>query len=265
MIRLYAHDGTSSSDLWQEGAVIALPSDAARHAQVRRVQPGDVVQIFDGRGLAFGAVVQTMGRREVTVRLTERVPQQQTLGCELPLAVTLAVGMPANERMDTLVEKATELGVTTLQPLQCERAVLKLSGERAQKKVAHWQAVATAASEQCGRSVVPQIAAVLTLQQWLTSLPAPCVGSQHRQDLRWVLSLDTQAPMISRLDLPAPSTAPARDRPALCTLSGPEGGLSPDEERAAVQAGFVRVHLGARVLRADTAPLALLAWLGLKA
>ena len=264
MIRLYAHDGTSSSDPWHEGAVLALPSDAARHAQVRRVQPGDVVQVFDGRGLAFGAVVQTMGRREVTVRLTERVPQLQTLGCELPLAVTLAVGMPANERMDTLVEKATELGVTTLQPLQCERAVLKLSGERAQKKVAHWQAVAAAASEQCGRSVVPRVAEVLTLKEWLVSLPAPRVSSQHHEDLRWVLSLNAQAPMISRLDLPAPSAAPAPDRPALCTLSGPEGGLSPDEEHAAVQAGFVRVHLGARVLRADTAPLAVLAWLGLR-
>jgi 16S rRNA (uracil1498-N3)-methyltransferase len=166
---------------------------------------------------------------------------------ELPLQVTLALGMPANERMDALVEKATELGVTVIQPLMCERSVLRLSGERAQKKVAHWQAVALSACEQSGRTRVPQVAEVCTLAQWLQALPP-------RAAPRWMLSLRDAQPLA---DAPLPADS------VMC-LSGPEGGLSPAEETAARALGFVPLSLGPRVLRADTAPLALLAHLGLR-
>jgi len=155
--------------------------------------------------------------------------------------------MPANERMDALVEKATELGVAAIQPLLCERSVLRLNGERAQKKVAHWQAVALSACEQSGRTRVPQIAEVRTLAQWLQALPP--TGAT-----RWMLSLRDAQP-VAGLDVPVD--------PLLC-LSGPEGGLSPAEEELARVAGFKPLSLGARVLRADTAPLALLAYLGLR-
>ena len=123
-------------------AVFALPAAAARHAQVLRLQPGDPIQLFDGLGGAWRGEVMSMGRQEVQARaLAPRAvqarPQQE---------VTLAVGMPANERMDWLVEKATELGVTRLVPLVTERTVVRLQGERASKRVAHWQAIAAGAT-----------------------------------------------------------------------------------------------------------------------
>ena len=224
------------------GAALALPAAAARHVQVLRLQPGAAVVLFNGDGAEWAATVTHIGRSEVTLLLGARVEVERELG----RAVTLALGMPANERMDALVEKATELGVRVIQPLQCERAVLRLSGERAHKKVAHWQAVAVAACEQSGRTHVPVIAPVRSLPDWLREPAAP--GST-----RWLLSLGS-APTVSAL--PAPSAA------VVC-LSGPEGGLTPAEESLARDAGFEPVSLGPRVLRADTAPLALLAYLAL--
>ena len=235
----------------------ALPEGAARHAQVRRVQPGDELHLFDGRGHEHAAQVLEMGRKAVVVRLG---PACAALA-ELPQRITLALGMPANERMDTLVEKATELGVHAIQPLECERSVLRLSGERAQRKREHWQAVAVAASEQCGRAWVPQIEPVRSLMQWLQGLhglEAPEAAGVAPG--RWLLSFGAQAlpPGAWLQKMKTPPTA-------LQVLSGPEGGLSPAEEEAALAVGFCAVTLGPRVLRAETAPLALLAWWGLRA
>jgi len=158
--------------------------------------------------------------------------------------VHLGLGMPANERMDWLVEKATELGMSSLWPLQTAHSVLRLSGERAQKKRLHWQAVAAAACEQCGGNRLPQIAAISELPTWLAS-GAPSA-------LRLLLSLDAQAlPLQHALAQAAPGAE-------LVFLSGPEGGLSAAEEALARAAGFVPVSLGARVLRAETAALAAL-------
>jgi 16S rRNA (uracil1498-N3)-methyltransferase len=197
-----------------------------------------------------------MGRKAVVVRLG---PACAALA-ELPQRITLALGMPANERMDTLVEKATELGVHAIQPLECERSVLRLSGERAQRKREHWQAVAVAASEQCGRARVPQIEPVRSLMQWLQGLhglEAPEAAGVAPG--RWLLSFGAQAlpPGAWLQKMKTPPTA-------LQVLSGPEGGLSPSEQEAARAVGFCAVTLGPRVLRADTAPLALLAWWGLR-
>ena len=224
----------------QSGATFSLPAAAARHAQVRRVQPGDSLCLFDGSGAEWAARVEAMGRSDVVVQLGAAQPVDR----ELPFPVTLAVGMPANERMDALVEKATELGVAAIQPLMTERSVLRLSGERADKKQAHWQGVAAAASEQCGRTRVPVVAPVRTLTDWLRGLP-PADGR------RFVLSLRTPEPLE------------AKAGGALTFLSGPEGGLSEAEEAAAAACGFMPASLGPRVLRADTAPLAVLAHLGL--
>ena len=231
----------------QAGVDFTLPPGATRHAQVRRVQPGDTLSLFDGRGCDWPATVQRVGRSEVLVQLHEPLAVHN----ELPLAVTLALGMPANERMDTVVEKATELGVARIQPLVCERAVLRLAGERAERKRAHWQAVAQAACEQSGRARVPVVSAVLSLTDWLAGLSAPLAG-----DARLLLSLDPRACPLRRTPLPTGTVV---------VLSGPEGGLSPAETQAACQSGFVPTALGPRVLRADTAPLAVLAWLGLQA
>ena len=224
------------------GATLTLPPGPARHVQVLRLQPGAPLMLFDGRGGEWEASVERMGRSEVAVRLGTHHPVER----ELALPVTLALGMPANERMDGVIEKATELGVAVIQPLMCERSVLRLSGERAQKKVAHWQAVALSACEQSGRTRVPEVAPVRTLPEWLRAL-APSGA------VRWMLSFEEARPWR---ELAAPAAG-------VVSLSGPEGGLAPAEEALARAAGFLPVSLGARVLRADTAPLALLAALSL--
>lgn len=226
------------------GAELALPTGAARHVQVRRLQPGDRVTLFDGQGADWSAEIVSMGRSDVQVRIGDAQPVQR----ELPWPVTLAFGMPANERMDALVEKATELGAAMLQPLVCERSVLRLAGDRAERRREHWQAVAVAACEQCGRARVPAVAPVLTLAQWL--------GQAAATGERVLLAAPRDGDAAVALHaLPAgPLTA----------LSGPEGGFTPAEQAQAVAAGFQPVRLGPRVLRADTAPLALLAAWGLR-
>lgn len=227
------------------GATLALPAGAARHAQVLRLQPGDPLTLFNGEGGEYAALVLRMGRSEVEVRIDgfDRVER------ELATPVVLAFGMPANERMDWLVEKATELGAAGLQPLVCERSVLRLDGERAEKKRRHWQAVATAASEQCGRTRLPEVAPVAAIGDWLRV----SAGAPADVQRRWLLSPRGGA---------APRALSSVAGPC-CVLSGPEGGLSPAEEEAARGAGFEPLSLGSRVLRADTAPLAALALLAL--
>jgi 16S rRNA (uracil1498-N3)-methyltransferase len=226
-----------------EGDDVDLPPEAARHAQVLRLQPGDALTLFNGAGGEWAAEVLRMGgRQQVAVRVAAHRPVSRELGRR----VTLALGMPANERMDALVEKATELGVAAIQPLQCARSVLRLAGDRAERRRDHWQAVAIAAAEQSGRTAVPRVEPVRTIDDWLA-------GAGHAV-LRCVLSLD-------------PAAAPMAERAAeegldWLLLSGPEGGLEPREEALARQQGFAPVSLGPRVLRADTAPLAALALLG---
>ena len=227
------------------GVELSLPPGPARHAQVRRVQPGDALLLFDGSGSDWPATVLAVGRNQVRVRLGDAVAVSREPG----RPVSLALGVPANERMDWLVEKATELGVTRIQPLLSERSVLRLAGERGERKREHWQAVAEAACEQCGRARVPAIEPVRTLAEWLPLAPA---------GLRLMLSLHPAARLLPTL---VPTLTPGM---ALCTLSGPEGGLTAAEEQAALAAGFTPARLGPRVLRAETAPLAVLAWLALQ-
>jgi 16S rRNA (uracil1498-N3)-methyltransferase len=230
----------------REAAQLSLPPGAARHAQVLRLQPQAAITLFDGRGGEWAATIVRMGRSDVVVE----VGAHAAVDRELVLHVTLALGMPANERMDTLIEKATELGVATLQPLHCERSVLRLAAERADKKLAHWRGIAQAACEQSGRTRVPLVAPVRSLSEWLAA-PMPDGAAQ-----RLLLS-----PRAAR-----PCTSDAGDAAgAVLVLSGPEGGLTDAEEETALVHGFRAVSLGARVLRADTAPLALLAYLALRA
>jgi 16S rRNA (uracil1498-N3)-methyltransferase len=218
------------------GLALSLPAGAARHVQVLRLQPGDVITLFNGEGGEFDATVTRMGRSDVEVE----IGLHRTVERETTRAVHLLAGITANERMDWLVEKATELGVASITPLVAERSVLKLKGERAEKKLAHWQGVAVAAAEQCGRNRVPVIHPAVTLNEWL---------KQAAAGERWVLSLSEGTRPLAQMVGASPVTV----------LSGPEGGLSPAEEAAALSAGFVPVTLGPRVLRAETAPLAVLA------
>jgi 16S rRNA (uracil1498-N3)-methyltransferase len=232
------------------GQALALPPTQSRHLQVLRLQPGNTVVLFNGDdGLEWPAEITRIGRAEVELRVGVAARVER----ELPIAVTLALGIPANERMDALVEKATELGVAAIQPLVSERSVVRLAGDRAETRRRHWSAVAASASEQCGRVRVPRIAAPMKLDAWLRCLDAAGAPREHGPR-RLLLSFDAGAVSPSALAL---------DASALVVLSGPEGGLAAGEESAAAAARFVPVSLGPRVLRADTAPLALLAWLGL--
>ncbi len=232
------------------GAELELPASAARHVQVLRLQPGSEITLFNGDGGEVSATVQRMGRSDVVVRIDAHHAIQRE-----PLrAVHLAVGMPANDRMDWLVEKATELGVASIQPLHTAHSVLRLSGERAVKKQAHWQSVAVAACEQCGGNRVPVIHPVRELAAWLKG--------QHSQEdgpvIRCVLSLASGTQSLSA------TAAQHTDSDPLLLLSGPEGGLSVNEDAQARSAGFAPVTLGLRILRAETAALAALALLVLQ-
>ncbi|MEZ2294553.1 16S rRNA (uracil(1498)-N(3))-methyltransferase [Variovorax sp. RCC_210] len=221
------------------GASLALPSGAARHVQVLRMQPGDALTLFDGAGGEYAATVERMGRSDVAVVVGAHLAVER----EAPRAVHLAVGMPANERMDWLVEKATELGVASIQPLATAHGVLRLSGERAEKKRAHWEAIAVAACEQCGRNRVPVIHPVQSFSGW--------IDAQGSADaVRLVLSLAEGTRAMPAVQIPEGHGA--------LVLSGPEGGLSGTEEQQAIARGFAPVTLGARVLRAETAALAAL-------
>jgi 16S rRNA (uracil1498-N3)-methyltransferase len=239
------------------GELLDLPAGAARHVQVLRLQPGDSITLFNGGpgipGSAgeFDASVTRMGRSDVQVLVGAHHPVER----EAARAVHLAVGMPANDRMDWLVEKATELGVASIQPLMTERSVLRLTGERAEKKVAHWQSVAVAACEQCGGNRVPVIHEVMGFAAWTKVQSATTTG----QALLLSLRAGTQG-LHDAVSTPDHRAGAIRER-AVTFLSGPEGGLSPDEEDAALACGFAPVTLGPRVLRAETAALCALATL----
>ncbi|MCX7255728.1 MAG: 16S rRNA (uracil(1498)-N(3))-methyltransferase [Polaromonas sp.] len=267
------------------GQTLTLPDQAARHVQVLRLQPGDAITLFNGRGHAeegaqgstegeFAATVVRMGRSDVDVLVGAYLATER----EARRAIHLAVCMPANDRMDWLIEKATELGAASIQPLMSERSVLRLKSERADKKLAHWRAAASAACEQCWRNRVPLIHEVLTLADWLKKSATPDMAQTAgaaeatASAARDATGNAEAAPPVggTRLLLslqpgsrPLAEIVAGSDSNAFTFLNGPEGGLSPAEEAAALACGFAPVTLGPRVLRAETAPLACLALLTL--
>jgi 16S rRNA (uracil1498-N3)-methyltransferase len=234
------------------GDSILLPSGAARHVQVLRLQPGAPIILF-GRGPAntdtgpsgavngeFEATVQEMGRSDVRVR----VGVHRAIEREASRRLHLAIGMPANERMDWLLEKATELGAASVQALMTERCVVRLDGERARKKADHWSSIAIASCEQCGRNQVPLVTQALPMREWLAQLGQADAG------LRVVLSFREGA-----RTLPVLLQEAAGVMADVTVLAGPEGGFSPTEEQQALARGFLPVTLGPRILRSETAAL----------
>ncbi len=220
------------------GSVLALPAAAAHHAaRVLRMQAGDDLILFNGDGQDYLAQIQRIVREEVIAK----VRASSTVGRESGLRVTLAQAISAGDRMDFTLQKAVELGVDAIQPLAAERSVVRLSGERIEKRRAHWQYVVISACEQSGRAMVPQVAAPLPLPAWLA---AP-------QDYALKLMLSPAAERTLH-DLPVPAGP-------LALLVGCEGGFAPQETAAAIRAGYLPVRLGARVLRTETAALAALA------
>jgi 16S rRNA (uracil1498-N3)-methyltransferase len=227
-------------------AVLDLPEAVVRHIHVLRLSPGDAITLFNGAGGSFEATLADIGKRHASARIFAH----DTREAESPIAVTLAQGLAGGDKMDWLIEKAVELGVSAIQPLQASRSVVRLSGERAEKRQAHWQALIQAACEQCGRNRLPRLTPVATVEAWLaaaTSSPAA------------KLLLSPRA-TGSLADLARAHGDAWRDA-GVTLLIGPEGGLSPDEEQAARSAGFIGVSLGPRILRTETAGLACLATL----
>lgn len=220
------------------GAIVNLSDNAAHHvSRVLRMQAGDALILFDGSGSDFAGEILRIGKGEVVAKIS----QASAVQTESRLNVTLAQAISSGDRMDFTLQKAVELGVSAIQPLAAERSVVKLSGDRADKRREHWQGVVTAACEQSGRSRVPQVSAVATLPDWLGKAPS-CPTKIMLSPLA-----------AQRLqDLPAPQGE-------ICLLIGCEGGFSPQEQAMAANCGFIPVRLGSRVLRTETAALAALA------
>lgn len=220
------------------GQTLDLPPDAAHHAaKALRLEPGHEVTLFNGEGGEYRAVITQIGKNGVTVKTTAFHPRDT----ESPLEVTLAQAISSGDRMDFTLQKAVELGIRRIQPIAGERSVVRLSGERAEKRVRHWRQIVISACEQCGRNRVPEVAPILSLTDWLGGLPS---GGE-----RLTLAPDAPGRLCER---------PQPTEPVIL-LVGPEGGLTPGEIRIAASCGFVPVRLGPRVLRTETAALATLA------
>jgi 16S rRNA (uracil1498-N3)-methyltransferase len=220
------------------GAHVDLPPEAAHHAiKVLRMNDGDEVTLFDGRGGEWIGRLHRVGKG-VAVALesfddTDREP---------PLAITLVQGLPAADKMDWIIQKSVELGVAAVRPVACRRSVIRLSGERMERRVAHWQSVAIAACEQCRRNRVPAVSLLVDLPQFLGETPGD-------NGMRLILAPAAEQRLA---ELPRP-TGP------VTMLIGPEGGFEEGELAAVASAGFQAVSLGPRVLRTETAGIAALA------
>jgi 16S rRNA (uracil1498-N3)-methyltransferase len=218
------------------GSQYRLPEAQAHHVRrVLRLKAGAKVTVFNGEGDEYGAALVDVAPAGVTLRVEARLEIDR----ESRLRIVLAQAVSTGERMDYTIQKAVELGVAAIQPVVTSRSVVRLDCERAARRVAHWQAVAVAACEQCGRNRVPPVAALLSFPRWLAAGGGPGVLLSPRGALR--LS-----------DLPQPQSP-------LTLLAGPEGGFTPVEQEAAERAGFAAVRLGPRVLRTETAAVAALA------
>jgi 16S rRNA (uracil1498-N3)-methyltransferase len=228
------------------GATLTLPDIAAAHlTRVLRLGVGDDCILFDGRGGEYPARIEAVTKREVRVQ----VRAHDAVERESPLRVLLLQGLARGERMDLVVQKATELGVAAIRPVHTLHSGVKLDATQAERKLAHWRSVAVSACEQCQRNRVPELLAPLPLDRALVEAPA---------GLRLVLSLGAEG-------APAPPLSRAVARPVdgwITVLVGPEGGLAEAEEALARHAGFTAVSLGPRVLRTETAGPAMLAALG---
>ena len=218
------------------GAQFQLAPEAAQHvAKSLRLKAGDAIVVFDGRGGEYDAAITRIDRDRVDVK----VGAFREAPGESALVLGLVQGLPEADKMDWIIQKATELGVAWIQPVICERSVVRLSGDRAARREAHWRRVAIAAAEQCGRTRIPDVRPTLGYMSWIAA-PADVP--------RWLLAPDAPA-----LAAHAPAPSP------LELIVGPEGGLAERERSLALDRGCEPVSLGPRILRTETAPLAALA------
>jgi 16S rRNA (uracil1498-N3)-methyltransferase len=217
-----------------------LPVAQAHHvARVLRLRVGDALTLFDGQGKEYPAIIADIAKTRVLIEVAEA----RKVDRESPIAVTLAQAISSAERMDYTVQKSVELGAKEIQPLQTARSIVRLDEARAQRRREHWQSIAIAACEQCGRNRVPHILPVKRFSEWLGNLP------QSEDRARVMLS--AVAPVsIKSVTVP---------RSGVTLLAGPEGGLTAQEGQDATDFGFLAVRIGPRILRTETAAVAALA------
>jgi 16S rRNA (uracil1498-N3)-methyltransferase len=216
------------------GQQLELPPEVAHHINVVRMEPGDALTLFNGDGGEYTAVLTEVQKKKAWAELKVFDPRE----AELPFAVTLAQALPEGSKMDWIVEKAIELGVAAIQPLAARRCVVRLSAERAEKKLEHWNGIVVSAAEQCGRNRLANVAPPLEFREWI-----------GQQDLHKRVILTPRATQ-SLADW-------ARHQPAqaVTIMVGPEGGFSDEEELEAVRQGALPLSMGQRVLRTETAAL----------
>ena len=221
-----------------QGEQLSVTGQTAHHVtNVLRLRSGAPVSVFDGKGCEHRAIVKTIMRSEIILEIAEAIAVLQ----ESSLDITLLQGITRNDRMDLVLQKAVELGVSTIQPLWMQRSQARLKGSRLDKRCKHWQGVIVSACEQCGRATLPQLGAAMNYSDWMFS--------RNSSGLRFLLQPDSETGLGA---LQAPD-----DR--IYVLAGPEGGLNSDEQVLAKSAGFIGIRLGPRILRTETAALAALA------
>ena len=219
------------------GAITALPSSAAAHAsRALRLEVNDKATLFNGDGFDYECELVSLSKSAVTAKVLAKSVRTN----ESPINITLLQAISSGDRMDYTIQKAIELGINKIQPINSQRSVVKLTGDRADKRVEHWQNIVISACEQSGRASVAKVSAIATLGQWLNT------NSNDNKQTRITLS---PTATLKLQDIPKP-TGP------VYLLIGAEGGLTNDEIDLAGQHGFIAVQLGGRVLRTETAALA---------
>lgn len=218
-------------------SVVKLPDDVVRHLNVLRVKNTEEIVLFNGNGKAYPALPEVLEKRRASVRIL----REEATDNESPLNITLVQAVSSAERMDFTLQKSVELGVAEIRPVISERCVVRLSGERAEKRVARWQEIVVSACEQSGRNIVPKVLPLTTYAQALQQLP--------QETTKLLMSLN-RAQKLSDVQ---PQSG------KVVFMVGPEGGWTEKEEQQAFDAGFQSVTLGKRVLRTETASLAAIA------
>ena len=218
-------------------SVVELPDKVVRHLNVLRVKNTEEIVLFNGNGKAYPALPEVLEKRRASVRIL----REEATDNESPLNITLVQAVSAAERMDFTLQKSVELGVAEIRPVISERCVVRLSGERAEKRVARWQEIVVSACEQSGRNIVPKVLPLTTYAQALQQLP--------QETTKLLMSLN-RAQKLSDI---RPQSG------KVVFMVGPEGGWTEKEEQQAFDAGFQSVTLGKRVLRTETASLAAIA------
>ena len=218
-------------------SVVELPDNVVRHLNVLRVKNTEEIVLFNGNGKAYPALPEVLEKRRTRVRIL----REEATDNESPLNITLVQAVSAAERMDFTLQKSVELGVAEIRPVISERCVVRLSGERAEKRVARWQEIVVSACEQSGRNIVPKVLPLTTYVQALQQLP--------QETTKLLMSLNR----AQKLSDVRPQSG------KVVFMVGPEGGWTEKEEQQAFDAGFQSVTLGKRVLRTETASLAAIA------